>query len=222
MTSYFKNVFSETSWNEFLAHGETKGSYITGFPERYRKWAKRVRTGDKFICYLGKGTKRICGLLEAKSEAFYDTKRIWADDTYPIRFEVNPIIIFEDTNLCIPFKPLWHQTEDFKRRLNAGKATNLWGHYWIRSFGEIPSSDGRMFENAIREQQKSLVATPIPEKRKYERKSRSKSRESVKNQHMALRDKLENLIAMQHDGLITQEQYRSVSNKMLEKYYLQS
>ena len=52
--NYWLDVFSGTTWDEFRNDGAT----VTGFNQRFRKQATKIRPGDIFLCYLVLFTKR--------------------------------------------------------------------------------------------------------------------------------------------------------------------
>ena len=81
---YWLDLFTGTTWNEF----RKAGANITGFRERMRPNARRVKPGDVFLCYVT-GVMRWVGALEVVGPTT-DASRIWADDTFPVRFAVKP------------------------------------------------------------------------------------------------------------------------------------
>jgi len=83
---YWLDVFTGKTWQEFLAAGGT----VTGFRERQRGVADRICPGDLLLAYLA-GVKRWIGALEVVGPS-NDTRRIWADDDFPIRFEVRTLV----------------------------------------------------------------------------------------------------------------------------------
>ena len=87
--NYWLNLFTGKTWDEFLAHGGN----VLGFPPSMKNTAKKVKVGDRFICYVTK-ISRFIGVFEVVSTAYEDnTEVIWAGDKpYPIRFKVRPIV----------------------------------------------------------------------------------------------------------------------------------
>ena len=57
--NYWLDLFTGTTWNEF----RKAGANISGFRERMRPNARRVESGDVFLCYLT-GVMRWVGALE--------------------------------------------------------------------------------------------------------------------------------------------------------------
>ena len=84
--TYWLDLFTGTTWNEFLKAGGT----ISGFRESKRGVCRSVQTGDIFICYLT-GVMRWVGALEVIGPSS-GTRRIWEGDAFPVRFEVRPLI----------------------------------------------------------------------------------------------------------------------------------
>ena len=84
--NYWLDLFTGTTWNEF----RKSGSKISGFRTRMRKAAAKVQPGDILLCYLT-GVMRWVGALEVV-RATDDQSKIWSDEAFPVRFEVNPII----------------------------------------------------------------------------------------------------------------------------------
>ncbi len=83
---YWLDVFTGKTWQEFLA----AGGAVSGFRERQRGVADRIAPGDLLLAYLA-GVKRWIGALEVVGPS-NDTRRIWADDDFPIRFEVRTLV----------------------------------------------------------------------------------------------------------------------------------
>jgi hypothetical protein len=84
--NYWLDLFTGTTWSEF----RKSGSKISGFRTRMRKAAAKVQPGDILLCYLT-GVMRWVGALEVV-RATDDQTKIWSEETFPVRFEVNPII----------------------------------------------------------------------------------------------------------------------------------
>jgi len=83
--NYWLDLFTGTTWKEFLA----AGANVSGFREVQRKITKRVQPGDMFLCYLT-GVMRWVGALEVIRPSA-DQRPIWKDD-FPVRFDVKPIV----------------------------------------------------------------------------------------------------------------------------------
>src|SRR5689334_17702624 len=85
--NYWLDLFNLTTWQEFL----DAGGQVSGFRENRWRSVQQMKPGDYFLCYLT-GLSRWIGVLEATSEPFRDTSRIWKDDIFPSRVRVRPIV----------------------------------------------------------------------------------------------------------------------------------
>src|SRR5919108_1221068 len=81
--SYWLDLFTGTTWEEFLA----AGADVTGFREKRWSTVQKIQPGDYLLCYLT-GISRFVGLLEATSPAFRDSAPIWKDEEFPCRVRV--------------------------------------------------------------------------------------------------------------------------------------
>jgi predicted RNA-binding protein len=66
--SYWLDLFTGTTWEEFLA----AGGEVSGFRERRWKTVQQMKPGDYLLCYLT-GISRWIGVLEVVSEPYRDT-----------------------------------------------------------------------------------------------------------------------------------------------------
>ncbi len=85
---YWLNLFSVRTWQDF----KENGSNVTAF--RANNWAraKPVQLGDVFLCYLI-GAKRWIGALKVVGERYFDeNQKLFRDDVYPVRFQVEPLV----------------------------------------------------------------------------------------------------------------------------------
>jgi predicted RNA-binding protein len=112
---YWLDLFTPYTWDRFKEHGAA----ISGFRPRQRKTAyQRIKTGDLLLCYLIK-LSRWCGVLEVISEAFEDTTPIFAEanDPFPIRFKVKPIILLEfEQAIPIQEPEIWNSLSFTKKK----------------------------------------------------------------------------------------------------------
>ena len=70
--SYWLDLYTSETWNEFLA----AGANVTGFRERRWKTVQKIKPGDILLCYLT-GVGRWIGILEVVGSPFKDKKPIW-------------------------------------------------------------------------------------------------------------------------------------------------
>jgi len=85
--SYWLDLFTGTTWKEFLA----AGGQVSGFRESRWKSMQKMRPGDYLLCYLT-GLSRWVGMLEVLSAPFIDETPIWKDESFPCRVKVKPVI----------------------------------------------------------------------------------------------------------------------------------
>jgi predicted RNA-binding protein len=158
---YWLDLFTGKTWEEFLNNGAT----ITGFRERRRKSAEKIKPGDYFICYVT-GISRFIGVLEILSEVYFDKSSIWEDEEFPIRFKVK-LLYQLDPETAIPISSFKDKLSIFKHQ----KTSKGWTGFFRGSPTEFKSNDGEIVFAAIKE----AVANPIKrefEEKKYWRKPR--------------------------------------------------
>jgi predicted RNA-binding protein len=83
---YWLDLFTGTTWEEFLA----AGGEVSGFRERRWKTVQQMKPGDYLLCYLT-GISRWIGVLEVVSEPFKDHTPIWKDEEFPCRVRVRAV-----------------------------------------------------------------------------------------------------------------------------------
>lgn len=84
--AYWLDLFTGTTWEEFLA----AGGEVSG--HRATRWSivQKMQPGDWLLCYVT-GISRWIGILEVTGLAFKDSKPIWKGDAYPARVPVKVI-----------------------------------------------------------------------------------------------------------------------------------
>ena len=87
--TFWLDLFTGKTWDEFLA----AGSHVSGFRSRQEGVARRIKQGDVLLAYLT-GVKLWVGALEIVGVST-DARKIWADDDFPIRFDVKPLVILK-------------------------------------------------------------------------------------------------------------------------------
>ncbi|HUE03030.1 MAG TPA: hypothetical protein VMR62_25905 [Bryobacteraceae bacterium] len=157
--NYWLDLFTGTTWEEF----RKAGANISGFRERMRKTARRVRPGDVFLCYLT-GVMRWVGALEVGGPT-RDSSPIWASDAFPVRFTVKPLVML-DPACGVPMR-------SFEGRLDFYRGPEHRGGFkaFLRMSPHLfkRDSDGLVILDALREAERNPVATPI-DQRKLARK----------------------------------------------------
>ena len=69
---YWLDLFTGTTWEEFLEHG----AKISSFRASRKRLVERISPGDYLLCYLT-GISRFIGILEVKSKCYEDATPIW-------------------------------------------------------------------------------------------------------------------------------------------------
>jgi hypothetical protein len=87
--NYWLDLLAGTTWREF----RDAGASVPGFSAKRRSVAERIQKGDVLLCYLT-GVMRWVGALEVGDRST-DTRRIWKDQEFPVRFHVKPLLMLE-------------------------------------------------------------------------------------------------------------------------------
>jgi len=173
--AYWLDLFTGTTWDEF----QKAGGKVTGFREHNRKRASKIRPGDVFLCYLT-GVKRWIGLLEVTGEMFKDDTPIWAQDIFPVRFGVKPLVMLTPEN-GVPMEKLRGKLSFFPPDCAPG----AWSGLVRGSPTKYEKTDGEVIAAAVREAEKNPNPTPVDQKRLYPPPSqRSKLHKKVGDQEV--------------------------------------
>lgn len=155
--TYYLDLFTPETWSAFRKNG----SVISGFREKQRKSAERIKPGDIFLCYLVR-LSRWCGVLEVISNNFTDTAPIFSDpDPFVVRFRVNPLIQLNlEQSIPMLDERVWSQvsfTEGIKRGVMG------WAQFLnLRaSLREINAVDGKVLHNMLLEQATKPKSYPL-------------------------------------------------------------
>lgn len=164
--NYHLDLFTPATWRTFVAAGST----VTGFRPRQRRLAaERVRTGDIFMCYLTR-LSRWCGMLRVTSELYEDSKPLTGDtDPYvqfPIRFEVEPIVVLEP-ECAVPIRSpdVWNSLSITKQY---PADYPYWTGFFRLSLNSINQEDGRFLAELLVNQQAERKTFPLSDKDKRE------------------------------------------------------
>lgn len=151
---YWLDLFTGKTWEEFLRNGAN----VSGFRASRRKLAKKIRPGDYFMCYLT-GISRFIGILEVKSESYFDHTTIWEDDDFPVRFKVE-LVYRLNPETAVPVLSLKDKLSIF----HGLRSPNAWSGFFRGSPAKFDLHDGEIITEAI----KDAVGNPI--KRDYDEK----------------------------------------------------
>ena len=160
-SKYWLDLFTGQTWEEFLSNG----AKVSGFRENRRKVAEKVQPGDFFICYLT-GLSRFIGLLEVKSKCYRDSKPIWKNEVFPIRFEVELLLKLDPKN-ALPVLTLRDRLSIF----DGIEPGSQWSGFFRGSPAEFKSQDAEIIVKSMEEASQNPVARDYDE-RKYWRHSK--------------------------------------------------
>lgn len=120
-----------------------------------RRAAGKVMPGDVLLCYLT-GVMRWVGALEVLGPS-QDTRRIWQDDIFPVRFDVKPLVMLQPEH-GVPMgelkgRVMFYETEDDSPGYKAflRQSPNL--------FRRI--SDGDLILQLLRRAESQPIARPV-------------------------------------------------------------
>lgn len=108
--TYWLQVFTEQTWQEFL----DAGGKTTGFRETRWGVVQRLKLGDYLLCYIS-GLGSWIAILEVESEPYLDTSRIWKEALYPCRTRVR-IVVSLALNAAVPIRNLRAQLSIFRNK----------------------------------------------------------------------------------------------------------
>lgn len=145
--AYWLDLFTGTTWAEFIAAGAT----VSGFRLKRKPWTKKIKPGDYFVCYLT-GVSRFVGLLEVTSGVFESQDQIWKDELFPVRFNVSLVATLKPET-AVPVHGLLTEFSWYKPGVEKG----AWGAYFLGSPAPMAVADGEMVTAEIL----AAVANPI-------------------------------------------------------------
>jgi predicted RNA-binding protein len=143
--AYYLNLFSPETYETF----SNSGRDISGFRKRQENAARKIKVGDRLICYLTK-VSRFVGILEVQSLFFEDDTPIYypEKDPFIIRFKVNPLIwLPKEKAFPIKDERLW---ERLSFTHNYDKNSSFWTGKFRNSLNPLSDSDGKYIENLLR------------------------------------------------------------------------
>ncbi len=153
--NYWLNLFTGKTWKEFQA----AGGRMTGFRDHTWNRATGIRPGDIFLCYMV-GVKRWVGLLEVTGERHRDESRIYSDETFPVRFAVNPVAVLTPEH-GVPMESLAGKLTFF----TVGATSRQWSGLVRGSPTRYKPEDGEVIADAVREADARPVERPVDAKK---------------------------------------------------------
>ncbi|MDI3339027.1 MAG: EVE domain-containing protein [Sphaerobacter sp.] len=148
--TYWLNLFSPRTWQEFRA----AGGAVSGFRETRWRTVQRIRPGDYLLCYLTQAS-RFVGVLEVTSEPYHDDSPIWAEEVFPCRVSVRPLITL-DPEFGVPIHNLRGSLSIFQVNPNA------WSGHVRGSPTRWKPEDGEAVVRALEAAQANPVEWPVP------------------------------------------------------------
>ncbi|MBI5684095.1 MAG: hypothetical protein HZC54_03350 [Verrucomicrobia bacterium] len=153
--NYWLDLFTGTTWKEF----RQAGASISGFRPRMRKAAAKVQPGDIFLCYLT-GVMRWVGAIEVIRPS-NDQRKIWADDAFPVRFEVKPLVQLEPEH-GVPMSELEGKVQFFTGPTDRGKFK---GFVRMSPNRFANPKDGELILSLLKQAQTSPIMRPVDAKK---------------------------------------------------------
>jgi hypothetical protein len=153
--NYWLDLFTGTTWREF----RDAGANVSGFRAKQAKTAKQMKKGDVFLCYLT-GVMRWVGALEIVG-ASSDTRKIWQEQDFPVRFDVKPLILL-DPEHGIPMEQLEGRVRFYAGPKDRGKFKGF-VRGSLRRFDN--PTDGELISSMLREAEKNPVSRPVDPKK---------------------------------------------------------
>ncbi|HXX17946.1 MAG TPA: hypothetical protein VEJ46_00950 [Candidatus Acidoferrum sp.] len=153
--NYWLDLFTGTTWREF----KEAGSNVSGFRAKQVKSAKKMKSGDVFLCYLT-GVMRWVGALEIIGPST-DRRQIWKEQDFPVRFNVKPMVLLEPEH-GVPMEQLESRVKFYRGPEDRGKFRGF-VRASLRQF-EDPK-DGELILSMLREAEKNPVSRPVDAKK---------------------------------------------------------
>ena len=150
--AYYIDLFSPETYHSFTQSDQS----ISGFRERQRSVAARVKPGDKLVCYVTK-LSRWVGVLAVTSEYFIDDSSIFTEfnDPFVVRFRVEVCTWLALENAV----PVTHELSwthlSFTKALLPG--STAWTGMVRGSLRRVEEKDGRYLEQLLASQSQSPV-----------------------------------------------------------------
>lgn len=153
--NYWLDLFTGTTWREF----REAGADVSGFRPKQAKSAKRVEMEDIFLCYLT-GVMRWVGALEIIGPSA-DTRQIWREQDFPVRFKVKPLILLEP-EYGIPMAQLEGRVKFYSSSKDKGKFRGF-----VRNSLNLfqDTKDGELILSLLRDAEKNPIPRAVDPKK---------------------------------------------------------
>ena len=153
--TYWSDLFTPETYEAF---GRSDRMF-TGFRESQRAMAEKVRTGDKFICYMVRMSRWV-GVLEVVNGPFKDNTPIFVpeDDPFVIRFKVR-VAVWLPLEQSVPI----HEPEVYSHLTFTRDVVP--GGYWLgplrRSIQKLQNEDGEYLESLLHRIEREKHTYPV-------------------------------------------------------------
>lgn len=154
-SSFWSVLFNAESWADFKSHG----AKTTGFREKRWKTVKKIKLGDRLICYMT-GVSRYFAILEVTKTGYRDDTYIWQQETFPCRLEVKLICELTPLN-AVPVLELREVLSFFENLAHP----HAWSAHFRASPNKMKDEDGLSVQRAIIEATTKPVARPFDERK---------------------------------------------------------
>lgn len=145
--NYFTNLFSPETHKTFTESDQS----VSGFRERQKGAASKIKPGDRFICYVTRLSRWI-GVFEILSTYYIDDAPLFysENDPYIIRFKVKPVVWLPlEKGIPIHEDYVWNNLS-FTRKLD--KSSPRWTGVVRNSLREMNRQDAEFLEIQLMEQ----------------------------------------------------------------------
>ena len=142
--TYYTDLFSPETYEAFGRSGRS----VSGFRKRQLAWAKRIKTGDRLICYMTKLSRWI-GVLEVLSECYLDESPLFypENDPFVVRFKVRETVWLPlDRTVPIHEEKVWN-TLSFTR--DCEHTSSVWTGKVRTSLNKLSAEDGTFLEGLL-------------------------------------------------------------------------
>jgi predicted RNA-binding protein len=153
--TYWLDLFTGTSWQEFL----DAGGNVSGFRESRWSTLQKIKPGDYLLCYLT-GLMRFIGVIEVTSEPYKDDTPIWSFATFPCRVDVK-VVVKLTPETAVPILDLHDELSIFHNL----KSPNAWTGSVRGSPMKWSQADGEIIVNALHKAEANPVVHPVDKKK---------------------------------------------------------
>lgn len=160
--SYWLNLFTGTTWQEFL----DASAQVSGFRESRWKTVQKIKPGDYLLCYLT-GVSRFIGIFEVSSKPYKDTTPMWSLALFPCRMQVKVVVALAPET-AVPIHDLREELSIFQNL----KSPHAWTGRLRGSPAKWKASDGEAILKALLEAKENPVVRPV-DRRKLARRPKA-------------------------------------------------